>query len=235
MKVTAIIYVRYVNFMRNKNRIIFLIKKHKYVKLIFKSVLSRCVKPFSLFKIYQLLKRQKIFLEIGAGEKKGSGDWVTLDGGFFADIHWDLRQGIPFPDNSLDRIYTSHCFEHIPFKGLEKLIRTCHKKLKKGGTLSVCVPDARLYIDSYISGGQFIDFYDESLVSPSTVCDTGSPIDQVNLIAYLGGQHCYMFDSVNLVNILKKNGFPHVELRDFEEGLDLRERDHESIYALATK
>ena len=221
--------------MRSKNPIVILIKKHKHIKNILKFFLSICAKPFSLLKIYQVLKRQKICLEIGSGDKKGTGDWITLDGGFFADIHWDLRQGIPFPDNSIDRIYTSHCFEHIPFNGLEKLIRTCHNKLKMGGTLSVCVPNARLYIDTYISGTEFIDFSNPSLVCPATLCDTGSPIDQVNLIAYLGGQHCYMFDKVNLVNILKRNGFSQVELRNFEEDLDLKERDHESIYALATK
>ena len=221
--------------MGKKNRILIFIKKHKYLKIILKYLISFFWRPFSFFKIYLVLRREKIFLEIGAGNKKGKGDWVTLDGSFLADIHWDLRQGIPFPDNSLDKIYTSHCFEHIPFNDLEKLIRNCLKKLKKGGTLSVCVPDARLYIDAYISGEKFVDFYDKSLVCPSTVCDTGSPIDQVNLIAYLGGQHCYMFDKVNLVNILKRNGFSQVELREFEEGLDLKERDHESIYALAIK
>ena len=97
------------------------------------------------------------------------------------------------------------------------------------------MPNARLYIDAYISGKNFIDFYDKSSVCPSTICDTGSPIDQVNLIAYLGGQHCYMFDKVNLVNILKNNGFEDTKAREFEKGLDLAERDHESIYAVAKK
>ena len=221
--------------MRKKDQILVLIKKYKLIKYLLKSIISFCKKPYSRIIISQVLKRKIICLEIGAGSKKGSGDWVTLDGGFFADIHWDLRHGIPFPDNSLDKIYTSHCFEHIPFKDLEKLIRNCYSKLKKGGTLSVCVPNAKLYIDAYISGEQFIDFNNESLVCPSTVCDTGSPIDQVNLIAYLGGQHCYMFDEVNLVNILKKNGFFEVRARDFEQGLDLKEREQESIYAIAEK
>ena len=103
------------------------------------------------------------------------------------------------------------------------------------GQVILSEPPQPIQIDAYISGKRFIDFDDELLVCPSTVCDTGSPIDQVNLIAYLGGQHCYMFDKVNLVNILKRNGFSEVELREFEEGLDLKERDHESIYALAIK
>ena len=223
------------NFMRNKDRILRWLKKYKLIKDVLKFLISSFQKPYSKIIISQILKRKKICLEIGAGNRKGKGDWVTLDGGFCSDIHWDLRQGIPFPNNSLDKIYTSHCFEHIPLQGLEKLIRNCHSKLKEGGTLSVCVPNARLYIDAYVAGEQFIDFKDKSLVCPSTVCDTGSPIDQVNLIAYLGGQHCYMFDQVNLVNILKKNGFSEVRIRDFQEDLDLKERDHESIYAIARK
>ena len=221
--------------MREQHPLIAILKKQRHIKKLLKFIISSCKKPFSKLIIKKILKRDKICLEIGSGNKKGTGDWVTLDGGFFADIHWDLRQGIPFPDNSLDKIYTSHCFEHIPFNDLERLIKNCYNKLKQGGTLSVCVPNARLYIDAYISGKQFIDFKDESLVCPSTVCDTGSPIDQLNLIAYLGGQHCYMFDPVNLVNILKKNGFSEVREREFEVGLDLLERDHESIYALAKK
>ena len=34
-------------------------------------------------------------------------------------------------------------------------------------------------------------------------CETGSRIDQLNYTAYMGGEHKYMFDNENLVNILK--------------------------------
>ena len=54
-------------------------------------------------------------------------------------------------------------------------------------------------------------------------------------MAYMAGEHCYMFDEENLVNTLRKVGFTSVELRAFDESIDLKERDFESIYATAIK
>jgi hypothetical protein len=65
--------------------------------------------------------------------------------------------------------------------------------------------------------------------------DTGSLLDQVNYIAYMDGHHSYMFDRENLVNTLKKAPFHEVSLRAFDEALDLKKRDFESIYAIAIK
>ena len=67
------------------------------------------------------------------------------------------------------------------------------------------------------------------------VTDTGSLLDQVNYIAYMNQLHKYMFDEENLVNTLKKAPFTSVELRGFDECLDLRCRAFESIYAVAIK
>ena len=78
-------------------------------------------------------------------------------------------------------------------------------------------------------------FIDESTSWQPGICRTGSAIDQVNYMAYMGGHHCYMFDEENLVKILQQNGFNQVILRSFDPDIDLPGRDHESIYALATK
>ena len=67
------------------------------------------------------------------------------------------------------------------------------------------------------------------------IVNTGSLMDQVNYEAYMNGEHCYMFDKENLVNTLKKGGFEKANLRSFDESLDMKERDYESIYALAQK
>ena len=64
-----------------------------------------------------LKKSKKIFLEIGSGNKKGANGWVTVDL-YGADIIHDLKKGIPLPDASVEQIYASHLFEHIPFKEL---------------------------------------------------------------------------------------------------------------------
>lgn len=44
-----------------------------------------------------------------------------------------------------------------------------------------------------------------------------------------------MFDKENLINILKKIPFKIVNLRDFDESLDMKSRDFESIYTITIK
>lgn len=52
-------------------------------------------------------KEKKICLELGSGAKKGENGWTTIDL-IGADICHDLRNGIPFRSNTIDKIYTSH-------------------------------------------------------------------------------------------------------------------------------
>ena len=78
-----------------------------------------------------LKKREKIFLEIGSGNKKGINGWVTVDLLTKSDIVHDLKRGIPLPKNSVDQIYASHVFEHISFKDLIILLDEIYRVLKK--------------------------------------------------------------------------------------------------------
>jgi predicted SAM-dependent methyltransferase len=176
-------------------------------------------------------KMRKIWLELGSGAKKGQNGWITIDlrG---ADISHDLRNGIPFASGSVDRIYTSHMLEHIPYRELLLFLDECYRVLKKDGELSVCVPDAGRYLRAYAER-RF--FKDPNKVHQPAITDTGSMLDQVNYIAYMNQLHKYMFDEENLVNTLKKAPFASVELRGFDGCLDLKCRDFESIYAVAVK
>jgi len=67
----------------------------KTIRYIVKHQLSR-------IKIRHLLqKNMKICLEVGAGDKKGENGWVTMDLTKNCDIYWDLRKGLPFPNESI--------------------------------------------------------------------------------------------------------------------------------------
>ena len=104
--------------------------------------------------------------------------------------------------------------------------------LKKEGSFSVCVPCAGKYIKAYQNGEVFIE---KEKCWPNGFVDTGSKLDQVNYIAYMDGEHNYMFDEENLVNTLKKAGFKKVKIREFDSKIDLHGRDFESIYAIGYK
>lgn len=207
-----------------------------------KETAKKTLKPFLMFFLYQISKlkikrclqqRESIFLEIGAGDKKGHNDWLTIDMRRNCDIVWDLRKGIPFPDRSVSKIYSSHFFEHLSYEEGQQFLDECLRVLSPDGTFSICVPNARLYIEAYISKANL----DANLYfhfKPEAYKNT-TRIDYLNYTAYMNGDHKYMFDEENLIHILKSKGMKNAHLREFDPNIDLKERDFESIYAEAKK
>ncbi|MBE9125847.1 MULTISPECIES: class I SAM-dependent methyltransferase [unclassified Coleofasciculus] len=183
--------------------------------------------------IKEILKKENyINLEIGAGDQRGENGWITLDLTRNCDIYWDLRKGIPFPDESIHKIYSSHLFEHLSFKEIQKLLDECSRVLVPGGYFSICVPNARIYIEAYLQKERL----DKSIFfNYKSAYNNTTKIDYVNYTAYMNGEHKYMFDEENLVAILEKKGFKNVHSRSYNPNLDKRERDFESIYAEAQK
>jgi len=208
-----------------------LVKKSPILILIIKNVVNKFYMLLSRSKWKNLKKQSEIKLELGSGSKKGRNGWTTIDIGD-ADIKWDLKFGIPLPDKSVNRIYSSHLLEHISYNDLIPFLKECKRVLTVGGEFSVCVPNSRLYIDAYKDGKLFQDR--NEWWQPGMI-DTGSNIDQLNYVAYMLNEHKYMFDEQNLINTLTKAGFLNARLRKFDDSLDLIERDKESIYAKAIK
>lgn len=194
-----------------------------------------------IFNIYQIGSKKKfrileqqskgIKLSLGSGPVAGVNGWITVDR-HGCDICWDLRRGIPVSSGTVDEIYTSHLLEHLDYSSIVALLLECKRVLKPEGCMSVCVPDARRYITAYIEKKEFQPR--ESYYRPALV-DTGSYLDQVNYIAYLGGEHQFMFDQESLVNIFIKCGFASASPRQYGHELDRLERDFQSIYCIANK
>ena len=184
-------------------------------------------------KIRRMLReRSEIFIELGAGNKKGSGNWVTIDVSQGCDLYWDLRRGIPFPSGGIGKIYSSHFFEHLSFEEAQHFLEECKRVLAPSGVFSICVPNARIYIDAYAKG---ITLESPNYFGYRPAYNHTTRIDYINYLAYMAGEHKYMFDEENLIFILQSKGFRNVRLRGFDSSLDLRERDFESIYAEAEK
>jgi predicted SAM-dependent methyltransferase len=179
-----------------------------------------------------LKNKNEIYLEIGAGNKKGLNGWQTIDITRDCDIFWDLRFGMPFPDASVNKIYSSHFFEHLTYKDGQVMLDECKRVLKPGGTFSICVPNAKIYIDAYVRE----ETLDEKIYFRTyKAYNHTTRIDYVNYIAHMNGHHKYLFDEENLLYILNAKGFKNVRLRSFDPGLDELTRDFESIYAEAER
>ena len=172
-----------------------------------------------------------IHLDIGAGEKSTKPGWFTLDRNSSCDLCWDLTDGMPFPDCAVTAIYSSHFLEHIPVEELTVLLRECYRSLKMGGSMSVCVPDARPFFEAYVNGQRCVEHTPPD-VWQSGWHETGSLIDQINYLAYMKSEHRFMFDEDNLPRLLEQAGFSGVTLTSFDPEIDLADRESGSIYTI---
>jgi predicted SAM-dependent methyltransferase len=174
-----------------------------------------------------------IKLELGSSRRLGMEDWTASDIGGGGDLQLDLTQPLPFPDRTVERIYSSHVLEHFSYpKPMLDLLRECYRVLIPGGSISLAVPNARIFLDGYFQPEKFDK---ERYCSYDVGLSYRSRIDFVNFIAYMGGDHKHLFDEENLPQVLSEVGFKDSRLRAFDPALDLEVRRHESIYAIAYK
>jgi predicted SAM-dependent methyltransferase len=117
-------------------------------------------------------------------------------------IHHDFRYGLPFPDHSVDFLYSSHLLEHLFRTEAEKLLAEAYRVLKVDGMLRLCVPDLEyaiaLYQDGSKMGALEYFFVDER---------TGQL-----------GRHQYMYDFDMLRALLVRTGFCDVRRCSYRQG-----------------
>src|SRR2546422_9080440 len=56
-------------------------------------------------------------------------------------VHHNFRHGLPFADDSVDYVYSSHLLEHLHRDDALRLLRDIHRILKPGAWVRICVPD----------------------------------------------------------------------------------------------
>lgn len=78
---------------------------------------------------------KKIKLDIGCGEKPAPG-YIGMDvRDCGQEVVWDARQGIPFPDSSVEEIRTSHFLEHLDDDQGIDFLQECMRVLKPKGKM----------------------------------------------------------------------------------------------------
>jgi predicted SAM-dependent methyltransferase len=181
---------------------------------------------YSVFPLDRWRSHRKI--EIGCGSIKRKG-WLTLDYRPGPDVIWDLTRPLPFKDNSFEEIYSSHVLEHFTYPQLIFLFKELHRILMPSGKMSICVPDASIYIRAYNEKNS------KDLLRHKPAIASDRPMDFLNYIFYMGGEHKFMFDHDNLEFHLISVGFKNYRIREFDIELDGKDREYESLYAECSK
>lgn len=125
-------------------------------------------------------------------------DFAKKQGYIYKQI--DITQGIPYQDNNVDLIFTSHMLEHITREEGKKFLKECYRVLKPDGIIRISVPDTRLITQKYLDGE--IMEYKYINVGVETADDEAEAY--YNLL--LAG-HKTIYDQQALCQILKKTGF----------------------------
>jgi predicted SAM-dependent methyltransferase len=59
-----------------------------------------------------------------------------------AIVRHDIRRRLPYPDGSVDAIYSSHTLEHLYLAEVRGVLAECARVLRPGGQLRLALPDA---------------------------------------------------------------------------------------------
>ena len=190
-------------------------------------------------------------LHIGCGLNTPQ-EWINLDGSWNAwlakfprtrkilkstplapkwlfEIEWsseilihDVRKPLPFPENSINAVYSSNLLEHLYLEEANKLLKECYRIIEPAGILRIVVPDLRSIIMEYLEERQDADkteieqkmnpaeLFNQRLGMHPTKPKSGSFI--YKLYSYFTGFHLHkwMYDADQLIECFHAAGFSDV-------------------------
>lgn len=209
---------------------------------------NTAVLPLQSRKARRLASTHPIRLHLGCGSFRKRG-WINIDlaqpspTSFRAwvarkrsgvkdelDLMWDLRRGLPFPDDGIEAIFAEHLLEHFDYGAGFVLLVECRRVLQPGGILRIGVPDLERYIHAFYGRDPIIDD-----------CRPGRPTRAIALSEiFFHHGHRAMYDYETLALACREAGFSSVEHSAFAQGrlgaeVDSEMRRPETLYAEAMK
>jgi predicted SAM-dependent methyltransferase len=173
----------------------------------------------------------KINLGCGPNIKPG---WVNIDLWQPGGLHLDIREPLPFHDNSASLIYSEHVFEHLSYPAeAQRLLRESYRVLKAGGIFSVGVPDTEFALRSYVNAEEEFFAVSHKMGWHPAWCNTR--MHQINYHFRQGAEHQYAYDYETLAQVLHEAGFSGIHQRPFDPSLDAEYRRWGTIYVDAEK
>ena len=172
-------------------------------------------------------------LNIGCGTKIRDG-WLNIDISPRADIILDLRERLPFSDNSCSAVYSEHFLEHLEYPNPAKsFLKECFRVLEPGGLFGVGVPDTEWCIAEYSDLRQEGYFAIAKERWHPSWCET--EMEHINYHFRQDGEHHFAYDFETLSKALTGAGFREIHRRGFDPALDSEDRKLGTIYVSATK
>ena len=148
-------------------------------------------------------------------------------------IRYNCKKELPFKDSSVDHIYCSHFIEHLYRDDALEVFKGFYKKLKKGGSVHIIVPDLALLVENYLKrkdGDSSADRFIESTIltwpkRPSFL------FRFFGVIGNYGLSHLWMYDKQSLTKLVTEAGFTIVP----KENVPIPTIESEGLHITAIK
>jgi SAM-dependent methyltransferase len=179
------------------------------------------------------LRERGLRLHLGCGPNLKDG-WINIDLHQAADIALDLREPLPFPDDSCAIVYSEHVLEHFDYpEPVMSMLRDWHRVLQPGGVCRVGVPDSDLPMAAYAGVGASDYFAIAKREWHPAWCHT--PMEHVNYHFRQGTEHRFAYDAETLIAALTRAGFVDAVRVPFDGSIDTASRELGTLYVAARK
>ena len=179
---------------------------------------------FNKSNIGKLIKQHEgdLKLNVGCGTDYKAG-WVNIDNNSDnniekLDLNWDLRNPLPFPDNSVDYIFNEHFIEHLTVEEGKASVKDFMRVLKPGGVLRIATPDLSVSVDLYNDpkwkSHPFITKFGLQFVQ--------TPAELLNM-GFSWWGHKWVYDYPELLRRLNEAGFEKITRQE------LRKSSHKAL------
>ncbi len=117
-----------------------------------------------IYRHFRAPKKGELKVHLGPGQKNYLDGWVNVDANTFTgkcDVWADLRNPLPFRNETVDAMYSHHVIEHLP--NIEHHFKEAHRCLKPGGVYRVGGPNGDSAIAKFVENDKqwFGDFPDK--------------------------------------------------------------------------
>ena len=181
-------------------------------------------------------------VQIGGGSHQLDG-FFNIDLAPPADLLWDVREGIPLKEGSVQTLFSEHFLEHIDYpRSAKQYAREAHRVLAPGGQVITGVPDAAFVLRQYPAPPErTAEMVRRWYAKRDCRSDINTFLDLINYVfrdqdddpTY--SPHLWAYDHQKLVQLYGEAGFTSVKPWTFDSTLANPKRQWASVYVIATK
>lgn len=143
-------------------------------------------------------------LHLGCGDIYLEG-WVNIDAESpAADLQHDVTTPLPYPDGSVDFIYSEHMIEHLTVDDGVRLLAECRRLLRQGGVVRMATIDLDYLVFRYFFGWKKQDW-----ITTFNYTHLKTKAEMLNLCFHEWG-HQYLYNKEELLRRFSEAGFVHM-------------------------